>query len=171
MGLPSYVMTQPAEDAVMEPLKLIALDKDDLEVISAHLQDSSITVSDVYWLPKEKRLVLGVDRFDWLAANEGQDFRRCRTGLRFERVFSCKSRGIDPNDKDAVLNLLAVDFVESDAPGGEVVLTFDGGKALRLQVECLEAEIADIGPTWTCDCPQHAETLVAETASEARKPG
>jgi len=149
----------------MEPLKLIALDKDDLEVMSAHLQDSSIKVSDVFWLPKEKRLVLGVDRFDWLAANEAKEFRRCRTGLRFERVYSCKCRGIDPADKNAVLNLLAVDFVESDAPGGEVILTFDGGAALRLRVECLEAEIADIGPTWTCDCPQHSETLASEPAT------
>lgn len=148
----------------MGPLKLIALDKDDLEVISAHLQDSSVKVSDVFWLPQEKRLVIGVDRFDWLAANEDKpEFRRCRTGLRFERVFSCKCRGIDPGDKDAVLNLLAVDFVESDAPSGEVILTFEGDKALRLSVECLEAEIADIGPSWTCDCPQHSETLTAET--------
>lgn len=146
----------------MEPLKLIALDRDDLEVISAHLQDSAVKVSDVYWLPKEKRLVLGVDRFDWLTANETKEYRRCRTGLRFERVFSCKARGINPADKDAVLNLLAVDFVESDAPGGEVILTFDGDRALRLQVECLEAEIADIGPTWNCQCPEHAETLPPE---------
>lgn len=148
----------------MGPLKLIALDKDDLEVISAHLQDASVKVSDVFWLPQEKRLVIGVDRFDWLAANEDKpEFHRCRTGLRFERVFSCKCRGIDPADKDAVLNLLAVDFVESDAPSGEVILTFEGDKALRLSVECLEAEIADIGPSWTCDCPQHSETLTAET--------
>ena len=164
-------MTQPSDDTVMGPLKLIALDKDDLEVISAHLQDSSVKVSDVFWLPREKRLVLGVDRFDWLAANEAHEFRRCRTGLRFERVFSCKCRGIDPADKDAVLNLLAVEFVENDAPGGEVILTFDNGAALRLQVECLEAEIADIGPSWNCQCPQHADTLTAETVTESRKPG
>jgi hypothetical protein len=70
-SLPSYLM--------MEPLKLIALDKDDLEVVSAHLQDSSVKVSDVFWLPKEKRLVLGVDRFDWLAANEAKEFERALT--------------------------------------------------------------------------------------------
>lgn len=147
----------------MEPLKLIALDRDDLEVISAHLQDASVKVSDVYWLPQEKRLVLGVDRFDWLAANEAKEFRRCRTGLRFERVFSCQCRGIDPANKNAVLNLLAVDFVESDSPAGEVILTFDGGAALRLHVECLEAEIADLGPSWGCQCPEHAEVLASET--------
>jgi hypothetical protein len=149
----------------MEPLKLIALDRDDLEVISAHLQDAAVKVSDVFWLPQEKRLVLGVDRFDWLAANgEKPEFHRCRTGLRFERVFSCQCRGIDPSNKDAVLSLLAIDFVESDSPSGEVILTFTGGAALRLEVECLEAEIADIGPRWSCECPEHSEDLAAETA-------
>ena len=149
----------------MEPLKLIALDRDDLEVISAHLQDSAVKVSDVFWLPQEKRLVLGVDRFDWLAANDEAkpEFRRCRTGLRFERVYSCQCRGIDPADKNAVLNLLAIDFLENDAPGGEVILTFDNGGAVRLHVECLEAEIADLGPSWTCQCPQHSENLTPDT--------
>jgi hypothetical protein len=149
----------------MEPLKLIALDRDDLEVVSAHLQDAAVKVADVFWLPQEKRLVLGVDRFDWLAANGAKpEFRRCRTGLRFERVFSCQCRGINPADKEAVLNLLAVDFVETDAPGGEVILTFKGGAALRLAVECLEAEIADIGPSWACTCPEHSEDLAAEAS-------
>jgi Protein of unknown function (DUF2948) len=155
-----------------QALKLIALDKDDLEVLSAHMQDSEVKISDVFWLPKEKRLVIGCDRFDWLAANcQTPEFRRCRTGLRFERVFSCKARGIDPTRKDAVLTLLAVDFVETDAPGGEVILAFEGDKALRLQVECLEAEIADIGPHWNCQCPQRADVLPTEMdAPEVRKP-
>ena len=157
----------------MTPLKLIALDKDDLEVISAHLQDSAVKVSDVFWLPQEKRLVIGCDRFDWLAAacEEKQEFRRCRTGLRFERVYSCQCRGIDPADKTAVLNLLAVDFIETDAPAGEVVLTFEDDKVIRLTVECLEAEIADISDTWACACPQHAETLLAETGAKPATQG
>ncbi|MEX0751962.1 MAG: DUF2948 family protein, partial [Xanthobacteraceae bacterium] len=115
----------------MEPLKLVALDQDDLEVVSAHLQDASVKVADIIWLPQEKRLVLGLDRFDWLAANCAKpEFRRCRTGLRFERVYSCKYRGISPADKDAVLNLLAVNFTASNAPGGVVTLAFDKGAAL-----------------------------------------
>ena len=147
----------------MEPLKLVALDRDDLEVISAHLQDASVKVADVIWLPQERRLVLGLDRFDWLAANGAKpEFHRCRTGLRFERVFSCKCRGISPADKDAVLSLLAVDFVESDSPGGIVTLAFADGGALRLEVECLEAEIADLGPSWACKCPEHSEDLAVE---------
>ncbi len=144
----------------MDPLKLVALDRDDLEVVSAHLQDASVKVADIIWLPQEKRLVLGLDRFDWLAANGAKpEFHRCRTGLRFERVFSCKCRSISPADKNAVLTLLAVDFAENDAPAGVVTLAFAGGAALRLEVECLEAEIADLGPSWGCECPEHSEDL------------
>ena len=55
-----------------------------------------------------------------------------------------------------MLNLLAVEFAETDAPAGVVTLTFSGGPALRLEVECLEAELADLGPTWTAaGCPAH----------------
>lgn len=141
----------------MDQLKFVALDKDDLEVVSAHVQDAVIKVSDVHWRPQEKRLVLGIDRFDWLAAGaEHAEYRRCRAALRFERVMACKCRNVDPAGKDAVLNLLSVDFSESDAPGGVVTLTFSGGGALRLDVECLEVELVDIGPARTAGCcPGH----------------
>ena len=47
-------------------------------------------------------------------------------------------------------------FDEKDPPGGAVILTFSGGAALRLEVECLEVELADLGPTWATECcPDH----------------
>ena len=142
----------------MEPVKFVALDRDDLEVVSTHLQDALVKVADVLWRPQEKRLVIALNRFDWLAAEGTKpELRRCRSALRFERVTCCKCKSVNPHGKDAVLNLLAVEFDETDAPGGVVTLTFSGGGVLRLEVECLEAELADIGPTWPCDCrPVHA---------------
>jgi hypothetical protein len=57
---------------------------------------------------------------------------------------------------DANLNLLAVAFDENDPPGGAVILTFSGGGALRLEVECLEIELSDLGPGWSTEaCPAH----------------
>jgi hypothetical protein len=142
----------------MDPLKLIALDSDDLEVISTHLQDAVVNVGDIVWLRSEKRVVLALNRFDWEAAASDQpQYQRRRTALRFERVNGVKCRSVQPKDKDAVLNLLSVEFQPADAPGGVVVLTFAGGAALRLEVECLEAEIADLGPAWATKlCPAHA---------------
>ena len=87
-------------------------------------------------------------------------YRRRRAALRFERVNAFKARNVACAEKDAVLNLLAVEFVPTDTPAGRVMLTFSGGAALRLDVECLEAELADLGPVWaTAACPTHRDEL------------
>jgi len=150
----------------MDPLKFIVLDEEDLEVVSAHVQDAVVNVTDVHWRPQEKRVVLGLNRFDWeCAQGDRPEYRRCRSALRFERVLACKCRNCNPAG-DGVLNLLAVEFTETDAPAGVVTLIFSGGAALRLDVECLEAELADLGASWTaCGCPKHAVT--AEVQAEA----
>jgi hypothetical protein len=149
----------------MEPVKFVALDRDDLEVVSAHLQDALVKVADVIWRPKERRLVVALSRFDWLSAEGTKpELRRCRSALRFERVNSCKCRSVNPAGKDAVLNLLAVEFTETDAPAGVVTLTFSGGGVLRLEIECLECELADLGPSW----PAHLRPVHAEDAPDAR---
>jgi hypothetical protein len=141
----------------MDMLKLVALDRDDVDVMSTHLQDAVLKVADVRWQPSDKRLVIGVNRFDWEAAHDdAPEFRRRRAALRFDRVLSLKCRNLNPADGHAVLNLLAVEFTEKDPPGGVVTLVFSGGAALRLEVECLEAELADLGPVWTtAACPNH----------------
>lgn len=148
----------------MEELKLVALDKDDIEVVSAHIQDALVKVADILWQPRDRRFVMALNRFDWtMAVDAGEtyeakssDYRRCRTALRFERVLSCKCRGLDQSNKDAQLNLLAVEFVERDAPSGIITLTFSGGGVIRLEVECLEAELADLGEVFAAvACPNH----------------
>jgi hypothetical protein len=151
-------------DAVMDELKLVALDKDDIEVVSAHVQDAFVKVADILWQPRERRFIMALDRFDWMNAVEANggkgtnppDYRRCRTALRFERVTACKCRGLDQANKDATLNLLAVEYAEHDAPAGSVLLTFSGGGAIRLEVECLEVELADLGEAYAAViCPDH----------------
>jgi hypothetical protein len=152
-----------------DQLKFVVLDEEDLEVVSAHLQDAVLKVADVLWRPAEKRLVLALNRFDWEGAQAAPpEYRRRRSVLRFERVLSCKCRDVDPAAKDGVLNLLAVEFNETEAPSGQVNLTFSGGATVRLEVECLEAELADLGPAWTTTCcPAHAE--IEESAAPARR--
>jgi len=146
-----------APGSVMDLLKLIALDKDDVAVVSTHLQDAVLKVGDIVWRPAERRMVLGLNRFDWEAAvDAAPQFRRRRTALRFDRVLAVKCRNISRDDPERVLNLLAVEFAESDPPAGFVTLVFSGDAALRLEVECLEVELADLGPVWTtAACPKH----------------
>jgi hypothetical protein len=150
----------------MDQLKFVVLDEEDLEIVSTHLQDAVAKVSDVLWRPQEKRLVVALNRFDWESAQSAQpEYRRRRAALRFERVLSCKCRDLNPAGKDAVLNMLDIEFVETNAPSGVVIINFSGGATLRMEVECLEAELADLGPSWTTTArPVHA---LAEDSSPA----
>jgi len=154
----------------MPDLKLIALDAEDLGIISAHLQDAVLRVGDMVYLPDEKRFVALANRFDWAKAKVPQtsrktssdSFERHRAGLRFERVNSAKVQGFDFKDKKAALALLAVTFEpassQNETPEGDVTLTFSGGAAIRLSVECIEAELKDLGAAWTAKrSPEHPE--------------
>ena len=79
----------------MDLLKFIALDGEDLEVVSTHLQDAVVRSSEVLWRPEEHRLVVALNRFDWEAAvTSAPQFRRRRAALRFERVLSVKCKGL-----------------------------------------------------------------------------
>jgi hypothetical protein len=157
-------------DQVLDQLKFVVLDEEDLEIVSTHLQDAVVKVSDVMWRPKENRLVVALNRFDWEGAQaESPEYRRRRSALRFERVLSCKCRNVNPAGKDAVLNLLTVEFAAADEPSGVVTLIFSGGAALRLEVECLEAELADLGPSWTTTvCPAHVVEEPAAPKARSR---
>jgi hypothetical protein len=131
---------------MIAPLKLIALDADDLAVISAHVQDARVQASDIVWRQGERRLVIGMSRPDWEETLTGETIpRRLIAVLRFDRVLACKSRQIDLDAPQTVLELLGIEFHPAEAPGGSVVLMFSQGEALRLDVECLECELADLG--------------------------
>lgn len=127
-------------------LKLIALDADDLAVISAHVQDARVQPADIIWRQNEKRLVVGMSRLDWEQTLAGETApRRLVAALRFDRVLSCKSRNIDLEAPDAAMELVGIEFHPGEAPGGSAVLLFSQGGAVRLDVECLECELTDLG--------------------------
>jgi hypothetical protein len=104
---------------VAPQLKLIALDADDLAVVSAHVQDARVQTSDIIWRQGEKRLVIGMSRLDWEQTLSGETApRRLIAALRFERVLACKSRKIDLAKPDLALELLGIEFHAGEAPGG-----------------------------------------------------
>ena len=127
-----------------DELKLTALDADDLAVISAHMQDAVLKVGDIRHLGAAKQFALIANRFAW----DADQPERRRTGLHFDRVTRVKSQRIRQGDKNAVVSLLAISFEEKDAPSGDIVLTFSGGGLIRLEVECIEARLRDLGPAW-----------------------
>lgn len=131
-------------------LKLIALDADDLAVISTHVQDAHVQPSDIIWRQGEKRLVVGMSRLDWEQTLAGEaEPRRLVSALRFDRVLACKSRNIDLATPETVLDLVGIEFHpeggRDEEPGGSALLLFAQGGAIRLDVECLECELTDLG--------------------------
>ncbi|MEP9356045.1 DUF2948 family protein [Xanthobacter sp. KR7-65] len=134
----------------MENLKLIALDEEDLAIFSAHLQDAVVKMADIGFLPRSQRFAMLLNRFDWDQMVIANEKVRRRTGLHFERVRDVKCRGMEEARRTGVLNLLAVTFVPGEAPSGYVLLTFSGGAEVRLEVECIEAGLKDLGPAWGC---------------------
>jgi hypothetical protein len=148
----------------MIELKLLALDTEDLAVISAHLQDAVLQVRDMAYLPKQKRFVALANRFDWTTAvsldrkSGKSSYERHRSALRFDRVLAAQLLDVDLRAKQQVLELLAIQFQETDAPAGTVTLVFAGGGAIRLTVECIEAELRDLGAAWKARYkPEHPD--------------
>lgn len=129
---------------------LAAQDAEDLEIISARLQDAVARVKDIVWLPKAHRFAALLNRFKWEDAQRQRAALRIRSRLSFEFVRSAKAHNIRYGDPDAVLSLLAIRFAQAapDDPGGAVELVFSGGGSIRLEVECIEAMLADVGGEW-----------------------
>lgn len=137
----------------MDLVKLIALDSDDLTVVSAHVQDAVVRVADLTWLAAEGRFALALRRFDWEAP---QTPRRRLAALHFERVRTVSARDVPRAETGRILNLLAVTFTPTDAPAGMITLAFSEGAALRLEVECIETQLSDLGPMWEASSlPRH----------------
>jgi Protein of unknown function (DUF2948) len=136
----------------MPVVKLTALDAEDLEIISAHMQDAVIRSEDIKFLKPAQKFALVANRFAW---ESGQRERR-RSGLHFERIRSVRSRRIRLGETDLILSLLAIRFEPGDKPSGTVVLEFSGGGTIRLEAECIEARLEDLGPAWdTPNTPSH----------------
>jgi Protein of unknown function (DUF2948) len=138
-------------------LKLIALDDEDLGILSAHLQDAILRAGDIVYLARESRFALAARRFDWEGADLGLNRRRL-SALHFDKVTAVRRMNIDPDAKGATLSLLAITFEVGEAPAGTVTLQFSGGAAIRLNVECIEAQMKDLGPMWeTPSRPGHPD--------------
>lgn len=128
------------------PLRLIAEDGEDLAVLSAALQDAVGKIGDIRFEASSRTLTIGLNRFRWEA--KGKEGERVRSGLQIASVLQVQSRRLRREAREAVLSLLGLTFEPGDAPGGTIVLTFAGGGELRVEVECVDAALADVSAPW-----------------------
>lgn len=142
----------------MDGLKLLALDESDLTVISAQMQDAITKPDMLEYHPAAKRFSLVVNRFAW-DAEKGQRTRlheRREAALSFKRVTGVKTFGIRRGDDGQVLSLMAIRFLPGALPAGTIELVFADDAAARLDVEVIEAQLADLGAAWeTSFKPRH----------------
>lgn len=143
-----------------EPLRLLAQDADDLMIISAALQDAILRPVDIVWEKGPRRVTLALSRFCWECGGT-----RVMAAMQFGDVLAVKSRRL-PRGPESALELLAIYFEPGEAPGGRIILMFAGGGDLRIDVECLDAVVADLSERWPAQmAPEHPEAV------EAPEPG
>ena len=138
----------------MSRLKLAAADAEDLEVLSARLQDAVVKLKNFVWLPKKRRFAAVVNRLAWETGGK----TRARAGLHFDGVLKVQSSKVKLGAGEAVVSVLAVTFTANggEDPGGVIEIVLAGGGALRLTVECIDAELADISGPWAAiGTPDH----------------
>jgi len=139
----------------VQPLRLLAQDAEDLKVISAALQDAIGKVGDIRFDPADHTLTIALNRFRW-EAEGSPTHERVRAALQLGGVISVQARNLKREPRDAVIELLAIEFHPGEAPGGEVRLTFAGDGELRAEVECVDVALADVSAPWPArHAPKH----------------
>lgn len=131
-------------------LKLLAIDDEDLAVVSAHMQDAVFKSGDLQYWPAKKQFAVAANRFAWEETEGGaKPFERRRAALVFKQVNGVKSIGFDRKNRESVQSLLAVTFEkEGEGPDGAIELVLAGGGSILLNVECIEVQLADTGGAW-----------------------
>ena len=138
----------------MPRLRLAASDAEDLEVLSARLQDAVFKLKDAIWQPRKRRFAVVMNRLQWEAGGK----TRVRAGLHFDGVLKVQSHKVKLGAGEAVVSVLALRFVPggNEDPGGLIEIVLAGGGALRLTVECIDGELADMTTPWAArGTPDH----------------
>ena len=133
-----------------KPLRLMAGDADDLNVISACVQDAVAKIGDLAFLPEHRRFAFVANRFVWECAADRRSgpFARVRAGIHFDDVRAAQFQNLRSDAKDAVVELLSLRFDAGQDGGGVIMLDFAGGGAIRLEVESVNAYLADLSEPW-----------------------
>ena len=152
-------MTQDArfQDGDDAPLRLIAQEERDLQVLASLVQDAVFPITEMTYAKRQHRFALLLNRFRWedspAAEQVGRPFERVRSLLVFETVLGVRSQNIDRGEKGAVLSLLSLGFAPNDK-GGIVEIVLAGGGTIALQVEALEATLTDVSRPYRANSGQ-----------------
>ncbi|HAM46927.1 MAG TPA: DUF2948 domain-containing protein [Alphaproteobacteria bacterium] len=147
-----------------EKLKLIAHDTEDLQIVSACLQDAICRVGDMAYQSGTHRFATIFNRFRWENPHVAKGrrllrrphYERVRTAIHFNSVMAVRKRGIDQLRPEQRLNLLAIDCTENTDKTVQIRLLFAGGAEILLEAECVDCIMEDISAPWPVrTAPKH----------------
>lgn len=139
-------MTEDArfEDGAERPLRLRALDADDLSVLSSVTQDAVLPVSEMAWHRRKQKFSLLINRFRWEDAAGARAPERVQAVLTFDNVLAVRSQGMDRSDSDLVLSLLSITWESGSDGAGRIALILAGDGVIELDVEAIGADLRDV---------------------------
>ena len=136
------------EDGEIGPLNLVARDAEDLQVISALVQDAVLTGADLTFQKSKRRFACLINRFRWedeaAATASRRPYERVRAMLVIEDAAAVKSQGIDRGDPETVLSILSLAWEAGEDGTGALTLVLAGDGAVRVEVEALEVTLHDV---------------------------
>ena len=139
-------------------MKLIARTEDDLRIVSAHLQDSIASISDIANLKKNKIFLMQLNRFMWEDVEKGvfRKNKRIRTILKFDNILKVNSKNINQSKKDTFMDFLAIESNQMPDNNYEMKITFAGDSVIKIISEVIEVTLDDQGEAWdTKNKPKH----------------
>ena len=119
--------------------KIIAKDIAGLQMISACCFEAKIKVGDIKFLKKNKIFLISLQRFH----KEKEDSKeKINSICKFEFIDKVKSKCINQNDNDLVLELLAINILKKDKIF-EIALLFKNNAFITLSAEIIEVTLED----------------------------
>ena len=123
--------------------QIIASDLDGLQVVSACSTGAKVRVADIKFLLSNKVFLLSIER---TKIETNQEDKRINSILRFNNVLKVRSKNIDQNNKELVIELMAIDYLKNNNDY-EINLMFENNVHISLVVEALEILLEDQNET------------------------
>tara|TARA_B110000196_G_C20646353_1_gene430860 strand:+ start:163 stop:555 length:393 start_codon:yes stop_codon:yes gene_type:complete len=119
--------------------KIIAKDQDGLKLISACCFGAKVKINNLKYLKKNKIFLVFLERFN----RENQKDKEILNSIcKFEYVENVKSKNIDKNNKELILELFAIDLLKNNDKF-EINLMFNGYSCITLSTEITEVTLED----------------------------
>ncbi len=123
--------------------KIIASDRDGLQLISAFCMGAEIKVTDIKYLKKNKLFLISLLR----KKNESENSnKKINSICKFDFVDRVKSKNIKQHDFESILKLIAIDYIKSN-DNYEINLIFDNNACITLFTEIIEIRLEDQNET------------------------